>query len=340
MKVYLFVCLICLCLAVSAQKEEPLLKPGRIIFYNAENLFDTIDDPETKDEEFLPQSKSNWNTEKYKLKLKHISEAIGAMLDTIQPIVIGLSEVENRRVLEDLIEQPALKKFNLGIVHHDSPDIRGIDCALLYNRDVIDEVFDAFLPVKFSWDSTLKTRDITYFKGYMSEDFPVWIFVNHWPSRRAENVEGERMRLTAAAILKAKIENVYDGEPQARIVVMGDFNDNPDDKSITSLCTGKYDYAPNETLVDLMKPMQVKHEFTLRYRDENDVFDQFIVSKNMLGSANFYYVRNSAAHIFKPSWLLFDHPKYGLIPNRTYARGRWVGGYSDHLPVYMDICFH
>ena len=321
-------------------QEEPLLKPGRVIFYNVENLFDTIKDPETHDEDFLPTAKSKWDTKKYQVKLDHISKVLAAMLDSIQPIAIGLSEVENRKVIEDLLAQPSMQKFNLGIIHHDSPDERGIDVALLYNKDVLAEVFDAFLRVDFSFDTLDKTRDIVYFKGYMTEQFPIYFFVNHWPSRRAANGDSEKKRLTAAMVLKAKIDDIYKGDPMARIVIMGDLNDNPDNKSVTYLCSGNYKYPLNQNLVDLMKLPQSRHEFTLKYHDENNLFDQFIVSKNLMTSENPYYIMNSAAHIYKPLWIMYDDPKYGLVPSRTYLGTYWVGGYSDHLPVYIDICFH
>ena len=321
-------------------QEEPLLKPGRIIFYNVENLFDTIKDPETHDEDFLPTAKSKWDSKKYQVKLDHISKVLAAMLDSIQPIAIGLSEVENRKVIEDLLAQPAMQKFNLGIIHHDSPDERGIDVALLYNKDVLAEVFDAFLRVDFSFDTLDKTRDIVYFKGYMTEQFPIYFFVNHWPSRRAANGDSEKKRLTAAMVLKAKIDDIYKGDPMARIVIMGDLNDNPDNKSVTYLCAGNYKYPLNQNLVDLMKLPQSRHEFTLKYHDENNLFDQFIVSKNLMTSENPYYIMNSAAHIYKPLWIMYDDPKYGLVPSRTYLGNYWVGGYSDHLPIYFDICFH
>ncbi len=321
-------------------QDEPLLKPGRIVFYNVENLFDTIKDPVAHDEEFLPQSNLKWDSHKYKIKLEHIANVLAALFDSVQPIAIGLSEVENRKVLEDLVAQPALQKFNLGIIHHDSPDERGIDVALLYNKDVIEEVYDAFLPVEYTFDPNDKTRDIVYFKGYMTEQFPVYFFVNHWSSRRSANGDSEKKRITAAMVLKAKIEDIYKGEPMARIVVMGDFNDNPDDRSLEYLCSGKYKYPLSQSLVNLMRLPESRHEFTLKYRDQNDVFDQFIVSKNLLTSENEYYIKNSAAQIFKPLWILYEDPKYGFVPKRTYKGTFWTGGYSDHLPVYIDILFH
>ncbi len=319
-----------------AQKDEPLLKPGRVIFYNVENLFDTINDPETQDEEFLPKSKNQWNTRKYQVKLNHTAKVFAALLDTIQPLIIGMCEVENMKVLEDLIAQPNLKKFNFGIAHHDSPDERGIDVALLYNKDVIESVFDATLKVDLG--SSDKTRDILYFKAYITEEFPIWFFVNHWPSRRGGAGESDDKRMMASKVLKDKIENIYLGEPFARVVLMGDFNDNPANASLKNI-SATYKKQKTLPLVNLMHPLKEKNEFTLRYKDQRDIFDQFIVSGNMLDKKNQYFIRNSSASIFSPRWILYDHKTYGLIPNRTYASGKWVGGYSDHLPVYFDLLF-
>ncbi len=319
-------------------QNTSLLKPGRVIFYNVENLFDTINDSSTQDEEFLPKSKNAWNSKKYKVKLNHIAQTFAALLDTIQPLVIGMSEVENHKVLEDLIAQPALKKFNLGIIHHDSPDERGVDVAMLYNQEAIRVAFDATLKVEFPFDENDKTRDILYVKTYVNEGEPVWFFVNHWPSRRGGKDDTENKRLYAAKVLKDKIENIYLGEHFARVMVMGDFNDNPHDKSLVSL-GNLANKSKVEPMINLMKPLEDKKEFTLKYKDESDIFDQFIVSQNLLDKKNPYFVRNSSAYIFSPSFLLFNHPKNGIIPNRTYANGRWTGGYSDHLPVYCDIVF-
>lgn len=337
MKKYLSLSFLLLALYSHAQNQAQL-KPSRVIFYNVENLFDTINDREINDEDFLPASKQQWNTKKYQVKLKHLAKVFAAMLDTTQPLVIGLCEVENRKVLEDLIEQPPLKKFKLGIVHRDSPDERGIDCALLYNKEIIEPVFDATLPVNFPFETKDKTRDILYFKAFMGEEYSIYFFVNHWPSRRGGEEESEHKRLAAANILKAKIENIYLGEPYARVVVMGDFNDNPTDQSILDL-ENVNKKSKTQPLVNLMETHWDKKEFTLKFNGEGDIFDQFIVSENLLDVKSKYMVRHSAAQIFSPEWLLFNHPKYGTIPNRTYASGKWTGGYSDHLPVYFDIEF-
>ncbi|HLP50695.1 MAG TPA: hypothetical protein VK154_07395 [Chitinophagales bacterium] len=335
MKNILLIAFLFLSALASAQKSEPLLKPGRVIFYNLENLYDTINDPSVNDEEFLPQGRNQWNSDKYQTKLNHTAKVLAAMLDTILPLVIGLGEVENKKVLEDLIAQPDLKKFDLGIIHHDSPDERGIDVAFLYNKDVIESIFDAYLKVDMG-DSD-RTRDILYFKAYLTEEYPVWFFVNHWPSRRT-GAESENRRMAASKTLKDKIENIYTGEPFARVIVMGDMNDNPDDKSVKKL-SEPVPGAKTAPMVNLMIGINRKAQFSVKYRDQNDMFDQFIVSGNLLDKSNLYYIHNSAAYIYSPQWLLFNHAKYGLIPNRTYASGKWVGGYSDHLPVYFDLDF-
>lgn len=334
-----FLLLSCLLFGASAfaQKEEPLLKPGRVIFYNVENLFDTIDDPATEDAEYLPSSKSEWNTKKYLTKLNHTAKVFAALLDTIQPLVIGVSEIENIKVLEDLIAQPVLKKFNFGIVHHDSPDERGIDVAFLYNKDIVESIFDATLKVDLGDGDN--TRDILYFKASISEGAEIWFFVNHWPSRRGDPKESDVKRMIASKTLKEKIDNIYLGDATAKIVVMGDFNDNPGDASLQNIKPAAEKKSKTLPMVNLMQPLKDRGEFTLRYKDQRDIFDQFIVSLNLLDRKNQYYIRNSSAAIFNPRWIMYDHKTYGLIPNRTFANGKWVNGYSDHLPVYLDLVF-
>jgi len=335
MKKILFLSFLFSSLSLFAQKDEPLLKPSRVIFYNVENLFDTIDDPAINDAEYLPSSKIEWNTKKYKTKLNHTAKVFATMLDTIQPMVIGMSEIENIKVLQDLIVQPALKKFNFGIVHHDSPDERGIDVAFLYNKDIVESIFDATLKVDLGGGD--KTRDILYFKASVSEEMNIWFFINHWPSRRRGAEESDDKRMIASKVLKSKIDNLLQDEPFARVIVMGDFNDNPSDASLKNLSPVADKKQKVQPLVNLMLPLQGKKEFTLKYKAESDIFDQFIVSLNLLDPKNQYYIRNSSASVFKPRWILYNHKTYGLIPNRTFTNGKWVNGYSDHLPVYFDL---
>lgn len=316
--------------------QETLLQPGRIIFYNVENLFDTIDEPDKIDEEFLPAAKANWNTWKYQQKLQHIAQVIDSLTDTIQPFIIGFAEVENKQVLVDLIQQPSMQSINWGIVHFDSPDERGIDVAMLYNRDVVKEAISTYLRIDLGEDNT---RDIAYLKCYINEGEPLWVFANHWPSRRAATDSSGAKRTIAAKTLLSKIENLYLGEPFAHVIVMGDLNDNPSDSSVQTLLNYKFAKPEEQQLVDLMQPLKEQGKYSVTYRDQKDVFDQIIVSQNLLNTHHPFYVRDLKAHIYSTTWLMYEHQKYGPIPNRTYSYGKYIGGYSDHLPVYMDIVF-
>lgn len=316
--------------------QETLLQPGRIIFYNVENLFDTIDEPDKIDEEFLPAAKANWNTWKYQEKLRHIAQVIDSLTDTIQPMIIGFAEIENRKVLEDLIQQPSMKDINWGIVHRDSPDERGIDVAILYNKNAVEEITGTHLAIELGNDNT---RDIAYLKCYINEGEPIWLFVNHWPSRRTATDSSGAKRSLAAKTLLNKIENLYLGEPYARVIVMGDLNDNPNDSSVNVLLQHKFAKRDEQQLINLMLPLQTKGEYTVTYKEQKNIFDQIIVSQSLLNKQQPYHLRTTAANIYSPTWLMYEHQKYGAIPNRTYSFGKYVGGYSDHLPVYIDVLF-
>lgn len=324
------------------QKENPSTEiasvgisgPARVIFYNVENLFDTINDPTTKDEDFLPESANKWDTKKYQRKQRSIAKVLAALCDSVPPLIIGLCEIENKNVLDDLIAQPALRKYNFGIAHINSEDERGIDAALLYNKNLISELTTEKLTVNLGSD---KTRDIVCLKARLGGEWPIWFFVNHWPSRREGEKESEDKRLIASIALRSKIEDVFAEDPTARVVIMGDFNDNPDDKSILHLTTRKVKAQESQSLINLTKSLFEKGAYTLKHQGNNYVFDQLIVSGNLLGKKNKCCISQDGAQIFTAQWLLYNHAKYGLIPNRTYASGKYVGGYSDHLPVYFDI---
>ena len=235
----------CLLFAVSlfAQEEESIFKPARVIFYNTENLFDTINSPDTDDEEFLPQSKLQWNSEKYQTKLTHIAQVISSLCDTIEPLVIGLAEVENSKVLEDLIAQPALTKYNLKIVHHDSPDERGIDVALLYDSRLFSVKSSEPLAVRFDFEPNDRTRDVLYVNGMLGKQ-EVHVFVNHWPSRREGMAKSSPKREAAAQVVRQKVDAILADNPNAKIIIMGDFNDSPTDKSVKQILQAQTTYSP------------------------------------------------------------------------------------------------
>jgi hypothetical protein len=311
---------------------------GRIIFYNTENFFDTIKDPKTDDAEFTPEGKNHWTSERYRHKLANIAKALGAMADADAPIAIGLSEMENKKVSEDLAAQPALRKYDLGVIEQDSPDPRGIDVALLYSRKQFTITATEFLAVRPG--AGVGTRDILYVKGTV-KGVELHLFVNHWPSRRDGKISSEPKRFAAAEVLKNKVSKILAANKNARIIIMGDLNDNPTDSSVTQIIGAIQPAAPlqRDRLYDLMAKPYKDGQFTLKYRSENDVFDQMIVTENLIDQASATHVKGDEGSIFKEKWLLFDHPKYGEIPNRTYSGPRYYGGFSDHLPVYIDLVF-
>lgn len=323
----------CLCTGAIAQNA----KTARIIFYNTENLFDTIDDPHTEDEEFLPGAKAQWTGERYHIKLDHIAKVLAAMLERNQPLVIGLAEVENRQVVCDLIARPALKKFDLGVIEHDSPDPRGIDVGLVYNKKLIAIQDTAFLTVRLP-DLEKGTRDIVYVKGEVGGK-AMHFFVDHWPSRRDGPAVSQVRRYAAAMVLRNKINQIEHADPHAAIVVMGDLNDNPVDSSVSFILGAQalIEHPQTLALYDLMLRPYQEGQYSLKYKSENDVFDQFIVTGSLLDGVSTPQVTTREGHIFRQDWMLFKHPKYGEMPNRTYSGPIWHGGYSDHLPVYIDV---
>jgi endonuclease/exonuclease/phosphatase family metal-dependent hydrolase len=305
---------------------------GRVMFYNVENLMDTINNPLTNDDEFTPDSAMHWNSKRYYTKLEMVSRVIVSATDSTSPIAIGLAEIENEQVLQDLIGQSKMQGKSWGIVHHDSPDKRGIDVALIYNKALFKILEEQFIPVEFPFDSTLTTRDILYVKGALADSTILHLFVAHFPSRREGKTKTEERRTRAAFILRQKAEQVLLADKNANIIIMGDFNDNPKDKAplITT-----FDIA----LTNLMVSKKDSGEYTLTASGSKFVYDHIIVSNNLLRPNALISIAHNKAEIYKPEWLLFNHPKHGLIPNRTYVGTKYTGGYSDHLPVYIDLEF-
>jgi hypothetical protein len=337
MKKIISVSILSLCLSLTGCTQD--VKSGRVIFYNTENFFDTIKDPKTDDEEFTPTGKSQWTSDRYHTKLEHISKVLAAISEKDMPLAIGLSEVENKKVSEDLAAEPSLKKYDLGVIEQDSPDPRGIDVALLYSKKLLTVTGTEFLTVKLP-DSDKGTRDILYVKGTV-KGTELHFFVNHWPSRREGKEISQARRYAAAAVLKNKVAQIIAADPKARIIIMGDLNDNPTDSSITDGlgATQPVDPLTAGHLYDLMAKPYKDHKYTLKYHEENDVFDQMIVTETLIDKASATHVKGNEGSIFKESWMLFNHPKYGEMPNRTYSGPKYHGGYSDHLPVYIDVVF-
>jgi hypothetical protein len=303
-----------------------------IVFYNVENLFDTIDEPDKNDERYLPGSELNWDTEKYRHKLNQLSKVLSS-IDTVSlPTIIGLSEVENRLVLEDLIEMPALKKGDYKIIHHEGPDERGIDMAMLYRHDYFQPDDIRFIPVNFPFDPDEKTREILYVKGRIM-DQALHVYFNHWTSRWGGHLETNPNREYTARLLREHVDSILQTEPNADILIMGDLNDNPTDTSVYMILQAfplTMDVHGNE-LYNLMLDKFAQGQGTLFWKDW-DMFDQIIVNGNFLKKID---LENNEL-IFKRDWMLYERRDGIRVPNRT-AGSSYYGGFSDHLPIYLKI---
>ena len=304
------------------------------MFYNVENLFDTLDDAKTEDSEFTPQSDKHWNSQHYWQKINHIAKVIIAVGGWKPPSVIGLAEIENARVLDDLTKKSPLARFNYKIVHQESPDPRGIDVALLYRPDQFSLVEKAFFPVLLHND---QTRDILLASLQINDD-TVHVLVNHWPSRWSGELRTESLRITAAQCLRSHIDSLLTIGTSANILVMGDFNDTPKNRSLHDILSASLigENADSSKLYNLAPEDEDGRIGTIFHRDIIDrwqIFDQVIISKSLLDGKQLR-ITTPVFQIFRPAWLL---DKDGQAPYRSYMGPFYTGGFSDHLPVYIDI---
>lgn len=323
--------------AINAQGKQA--KVVCVAFYNLENLFDTIDDPNTNDEEFTPKGASQWNSKRYYTKLSHLAEAISQIGDEYTkngPVFMGVSEVENRAVVEDLVHTPPLKSIGYDIVHFDSPDKRGIDVAFLYQPKLFHVKSTKTHTLKMA-DTSFYTRDILQVDGFLDGEL-VHVLVNHWPSRSGGEKESAPKRNAAADLCLTAVKAIYKDEPDARIIVMGDLNDDPVDESLMKHLKIKTK-PENVSQGDLFDPMwQLFRDGvgSLAYRDSWNLFDQIIVSSALMDKKSNSY-RYLKAKVFNKKFLIEKDGPYEGYPFRTYSGGVYTGGYSDHFPVYLFL---
>lgn len=311
---------------------------SRIVFYNVENLFDIYDDSLTRDEEFLPEGVRYWDNRKFYSKVNNIYRVLISIGGWNPPDIIGLCEVENRFVLNKLVFESPLKKMNYRIIHFESFDRRGIDVAMLYRNSFFKP--DTAYPVPVIFDeSGYRTRDILYVKGVLGKYDTIHLFINHWPSRYGGYLQTISKRNKAAEVLRKSVDslNVFCLNP--KIIIMGDFNDGPSDESIKTVlgALNEIDSVFSDGLFNLM-PGIIKNSktATLKYKENWDMFDQIIVSGSLLNAQSGY--RISKAKIYDAEFLLEPDEKYlGTRPKRTFIGLKYHGGFSDHLPVYVDL---
>lgn len=313
----------------------------QILFYNVENLFDTINDPRTRDGEFTPEGSKHWNYYRYRDKLNHIAKVLMNSESWEAPAIAGFCEVETRGVVEDLVNRTSLVKFNYGVVHRESPDERGIDVALIYRKDLVKIIGSKALHVRFPYDPEDRTRDILFTTGVMADD-TIHFFVNHWPSRYGGLEASQPDRIEAAKVLRKAVDSLLAIDPMKKIIIMGDFNDGPENVSIRKIlgATGFIDsLGKSGILYDFMYDLKFKEGLgTHRYRGEWNTLDQFIVSPGILFAKKKWKAAPGDVRILELPFLLAEDTRNpGSMPFRTYAGARYLGGYSDHLPILLTL---
>ncbi len=339
-KVFLF----CLLIFIPGKTfPQQISNETNILFYNVENLFDIKDNPETNDDEFTPNGDRRWTYKRFNRKIQNISKVILSSAGWNPPELVALCEIENRFVLEKLTVETALKSFPYKIIHKESPDLRGIDVALLYNADTFYPIAYKYIPIRLETDSLLNSREMLYVSGIINSSDTLHIFANHWPSRYSGLLESQSLRNLAAKILRNETENLQKQFSNPKIVIVGDFNDQPADESISGHF-GAVEYSGNNLnleenqIYNLSFSWLNQKQGTLKYQSQWFVFDQIMVSGSLLKTGNKLFTRPEWAKIVQLPFLLEKDERYGgLKTNRTYNGFRYQGGFSDHLPVLLKL---
>lgn len=302
----------------------------KIAFYNLENLFDIYNNPNTNDDEYTPEGLRRWTKYKFNRKLNNINKVILSLNDTSKAVVVGVCEIENKFVLNKLINDTPLKKMGYKYIHYQSQDNRGISVAMLYLPQYFSPL--EHRPIKLSLADSSKTRDILYVKGVFNKIDTIHFLVCHFPSRYGGIGATLEKRNLASKTVRFIADSILVNDFSKNIVILGDFNDDPFDESILNyMCFDDKLINLSANLLDYYKFGTLKHEALW------NVFDQIIVSSYMLNNNNFKIVDNSA-NIFFRDFLFLEDKKYGgLKLFRTYNGMRYLGGFSDHLPAYIKL---
>ncbi len=315
---------------------------GAIGFYNLENLFDTIDSPDTRDSEFTPLGDNLYNTEVYLDKLNKLARVISELGTDRTPdgvAILGVAEVENRKVLEDLVVEPAIRARRYEIVHYDSPDQRGIDVGLLYQPKYYKVLNSRPIPVEVYNDKGERTytRDILFVSGLFDGE-PLHVLVNHWPSRRGGEAATQPLRNYAASLCKAVADSLMQADPNAKIIIMGDLNDDPSSPSVRQVLNAKQkkEQVKPGGMFNPMYDFYKKGIGTLAYQDAWSLFDQLILSYGLInpsaGGYQFYQ-----ANVHNRPYMTQQTGHFKGYPFRCYVGATYTGGYSDHFPVYLYL---
>jgi endonuclease/exonuclease/phosphatase family metal-dependent hydrolase len=321
-----------------AQKNYTIATIG---FYNLENLFDTLDTPDVLDTEFSPEGSKLWNAEKYQIKQNNLAKVIselGTNKNKDGVTLLGVSEIENRSVLEDLVNHPALKDRKYRIVHFDSPDRRGIDVALLYqgNRFRVLEAEPLEIGIYDGLDKIF-TREILYVKGLLDGE-EIYVLVNHWPSRRGGEAKTAPWRAAGAQLCKNVLDSLQEANKDIKMVIMGDLNDDPNSPSVKNILNAKFKIkdVQENGLFNPMAQYFSRGQGSNAYRDTWSLFDQLIISEPFIDNdlTGYTYLN---AYVYNKKYLRQKKGHFKGYPFRTFSGDEFLGGYSDHFPVYLHL---
>lgn len=306
---------------------------NRIVFYNVENFFDPYIDSTKTYNEFTYEGDLHWTYKKYERKRNDIYKTLTAVSGWKPLTVIGLAEIENLLVLYELVRKTPLKYENYQIVHFESEDFRGIDIGVIYNADLFRLLYSEQVRISTPNDTSFKTRDIIYLKGQLDTD-TIHLFYNHWTSRYRGMLESKVYRMVAARRLKSKTDSICSVNPEAFILCMGDFNDNPTNESLQFLVDDNSCKLNQLTFENRNKDVKG----TLKFQANWSYFDQAIASESLFSQDNSLFIKDNRTVIFDADFLLEKDEKFlGLKPYRTNVGFKYNGGISDHLPIYVDI---
>lgn len=317
------------------------VKSFLVVSYNVENLFDTINSPQFSDDEFTPSGAKAWTYDRYKKKLNDLARVVLSIPGKKLPAVIGLSEIENRQVLEDLANQRGLRKGEYEIVHEDGQDPRGIDCALLYRPDLFKYKSHEYVPIADPVDPDYLYRSILHVHGKGPDGSSLHIFVNHWKSRSGGELETERQRMFSAITLRKQMDLLMARESDFKVIVMGDFNDEPTNRSLTNGLSA-LNKRRNIQMGDYYNLFYDLHNIegkgTYNYQGKWNMLDQIIVSYSLLNQERGLTTGYNRGVILKEEWMLYVSEKNGeSLPSATYGGPEYYGGPSDHLPIFVEF---
>jgi endonuclease/exonuclease/phosphatase family metal-dependent hydrolase len=310
-----------------------------VLFYNVENLFDTRDEPQVDDDNFLPEGELHWTNKRFSQKLLNLSKVILSVSEWNIPDIIIFAEIENRAVLEKLIDFTPLKSYPFKIIHKESPDHRGIDVGLIYNSSNFSPVEYNYYPFEVN-GAIVETRELLYVSGVFNGSDTVHIFGNHWPSRFSGLLETKDLRIAAAKLLRNKVDELNLKYNSPKIIILGDFNDNPEDESMTEVLKAERVEQPvsENKLYNLFFDLKRDNQGSLKFQSQWFIFDQVIVSGSLISNNKALHVQPENAKILALPFLLENDKKFGgKKPFRTYYGYSYNGGFSDHLPVLLKL---